>query len=101
MASGSVEEVSKSRYILEKVQQYFSSAYIKDESTSEIHIILPLIDRHKEMCIYLFEALDNEKESLQIKNYGIKDSSLEEVFIKVMEKEIEENNGEFIKKEHG
>ena len=41
----------------------------------------------------MFEALDREKESLMIYSYGIKDSTLEEVFIKVMEEGIEDVKG--------
>ena len=65
--------------------KYHPSAYIESESLSEIHIILPLVNRQKEMCTYLFEYLDKEKDDLCIKSYGIKDSTLEEVFVKVME----------------
>ena len=80
-----IEEGKISRNILETVMKYNPSAYIESESSSEIHIILPLVNRQKEMCTYLFECLDKEKDDLCIKSYGIKDSTLEEVFVKVME----------------
>ena len=69
------------------------SAYIDSESLSEIHIVLPLVNRQKEACIALFECLDREKDSLCITSYGIKDSTLEEVFVKVMEEDSIEKIG--------
>lgn len=87
------EVIPNSIRVIEKVRQYFPIAFIASESISEIHIILPLVDKQKEKCIYLFEALDREKESLRIYSYGIKDTTLEEVFIKVMEEGIKDDKG--------
>ena len=96
LSSNAAKEQVNSRHILEKVQEFFSKAYIKTESKSEIHIILPLIDRQKEMCIDLFDTLDREKDNLGIQSHGIKDSTMEEVFVKVMEEEHCENNGMYL-----
>ena len=73
--------------------KYNPSAYIDSESTSEIHIVLPVVKRQKELCISLFECLDREKGSLCITSYGIKDSTLGEVFVKVMEENTADGKG--------
>ena len=48
------------------------------------------------MCIDLFVTLDSEKDNLGIQSYGMKDSTMEEVFVKVMEEEHCENNGMYL-----
>ena len=75
------------------MQEFFPLAYINFESKAEIHIIIPPLERHKEMYINLFDTLEKEKNNLHIHSYGIKDSSLEDILAKVMEEQEIVNEG--------
>ena len=75
------------------MQEFFPLTYINFESKAEIHIIIPRLERHKEMYISLFNTLEKEKDNLHIHSYGIKDTSLEEILAKVMEEQESVNEG--------
>ncbi|CAF1602989.1 unnamed protein product, partial [Didymodactylos carnosus] len=59
------------------------NAYLKEETRRELQYVLPLKNRH--MFPEFFSVLDSKLMNLSIKSYGLKDVSLEEVFLKITE----------------
>ncbi|ELU10178.1 hypothetical protein CAPTEDRAFT_187351, partial [Capitella teleta] len=93
---------SESR-VTDFILEYIPSAYLKWESLQELHYILPFDETHKGGFERLFQALDNSFSDLEISSYGLMDTSLEEVFLKVTEnaqKSAEEDNLENVVKEN-
>jgi len=63
--------------------QYIQSAYVKSETNHELHYILPFDEAKKGGYERLFSALDSSLSELHIASYGIADTNLEEVFLKI------------------
>jgi hypothetical protein len=63
--------------------EYVQSAYLKDETNHELHYILPFDEAKKGGFEKLFSALDASLSELHIASYGIADTNLEEVFLKI------------------
>jgi len=61
------------------------AAYLKAETNHELHYILPFDEAKKGGFEKLFSALDCAPDDLHIASYGIADTSLEEVFLKITE----------------
>lgn len=69
--------------IQDTVRMIVPSAYISAQTDSEIHITVPLQPDERHLFVPLFKLLENKKSGLGIKSYGISDSGLEQVFVKV------------------
>ena len=67
------------------IQYYVKTAYIKSFTNQEIHYILPFDEVKKGNFQSLFSALDGRMSDLDISSYGVMDTNLEEVFLKVTE----------------
>ena len=67
------------------VQRYVSAAYLKAETSHELHYILPFEEAKKGGFEKLFKSFDENLDALSIGSYGVVDTSLEEVFLKVTE----------------
>jgi len=81
----------------EFVTRYVQTAYLKWESSQELHYILPFEEAKKGAFEKLFAALDASLEDLKISSYGVKDSSLEEIFLKITEGSLKnDSSGEII-----
>jgi len=78
-----------SRCSEEKVTSFISghlqTAYLKAETNHELHYILPFDEAKKGGFEKLFSALDSALDDLYIASYGIADTNLEEVFLKITE----------------
>lgn len=61
------------------------SAYLKSESKRELHYILPFEEIKKGNAERLFQALESSLDTLEISSFGVMDTTLEEVFLKVTE----------------
>ncbi len=68
--------------VLEFIQKYIPSAYLKDETLREYQFVIPLAERCNPKFWELFNDLETAYENLKIESYGIHDVSLEEIFIK-------------------
>ncbi len=66
--------------------RYVSTAYLKFESSQELHYILPFEEARKGSFERLFHHLDESLAELELSSYGVMDTSLEEVFLKITEK---------------
>lgn len=65
------------------IQSFVPGAYLKSDSQQEWHYILPLRDLANGCFPRLFHALDALPTHL-IRSYGVSDTSLEEIFLKVI-----------------
>ena len=65
------------------IGQYVHSAYLKNETNHELHYILPFDEAKKGAFERLFHALDDSLSQLHVASYGIADTNLEEVFLKI------------------
>lgn len=61
------------------------TAYLKCESKRELHYIIPFEEVKKGNAELLFQALDSSLNRLHISSFGVMDTTLEEVFLKVTE----------------
>lgn len=58
-------------------------AYLKNETPRELHYILPYSLIKDGKAADLFQKLDASLSSLDLDSYGVSDTSLEEVFLRV------------------
>ena len=93
--NGSEAFISKCREskVTEFIQKYVSTSYLKSESNREIQYILPFEEAKKGNFEKLFDALDANLDQLHVSSYGVMDTTLEEVFLKVTEAAIQEDEG--------
>ncbi|CAM1324270.1 ABCA2 (predicted) [Pycnogonum litorale] len=71
------------RKVAEFIKKIIPSAYLMSETKHELHYILPLSELKKGNYSKLFNELEASLDSLHLKSYGIKNATLEEVFLRV------------------
>jgi hypothetical protein len=67
------------------IQFFAPSARLKAENIREYHYLIPLHERANSNFWHLFNELDLNSDSLGITSFGIKDVTLEEVFLKAVQ----------------
>jgi len=67
------------------ISKRLQTAYLKAETNHELHYILPFDEAKKGGFEKLFSALDSALDTLHVASYGIADTSLEEVFLRITE----------------
>ena len=72
-------------YTLTKfIKSYLENANLLEHFGSELTYILPVRSKNSMKAFEtLFQALDTKMAQLQIKSYGLSDTTLEEIFLKV------------------
>ena len=80
-----VEEDNKSEEVLEAVKRIVSSAFIKFESDEELVLTLPTGQTEKHKLADVCQTLCIMREQLGIQSFGVTDSGLEEIFVKITE----------------
>ena len=70
--------------ILNFILHYVPDAYISEEIGMELTMVLPTNKHQAENFPRLFSTLDSHLHDLCIQSYGISDSTLEEVFLKLV-----------------
>lgn len=78
-------EVCDEKSVTNFISQHVTSAYLVAESKHELHYVLPMSELRKGSFEKLFTALENSLTQLRISSYGIKTTTLEEVFLQVAE----------------
>lgn len=82
----------QSRCLEEKITQFVTrhvqTAYLECESSQELQYILPFEEAKKGAFEKLFIALDASMGELKISSYGVRDSSLEEIFLRITDGSI-------------
>ena len=81
--------IQQTSRLINFIQKYTPSAYLKDETIREYHFVIPLHERANRKFWCLFEDLEKNALSLNISSYGMHDISLEEVFLKAAQLDIE------------
>ncbi len=81
--------------VTEFITRHVMTAYIKSETAQEIQYILPFDEAKKGGFEKLFAALDRSLDQLHISSYGVIDTTLEEVFLKVTEKALNAEQGQY------
>lgn len=69
--------------VLSFIQQTLPGTRLVEEIGSEITFVLPADTDHRQKFQQLFERLETHKQQLHISSYGVSDTSLEEVFLKL------------------
>jgi hypothetical protein len=75
---------ANAKEILNFIQQHVRDAYISEEVGMEVTIVLPTDAGQLAKFHQLFAHVDSNLDTLHISSYGISDTSLEEVFLKLM-----------------
>ncbi|KAM9165595.1 ATP-binding cassette sub-family A member 13 [Pangshura tecta] len=70
--------------VISLVQFYVPEAFLKENSGSELTIVIPA-KADKASFKGLFQAMDENLERLHVTGYGISDTTLEEVFLKLLQ----------------
>ncbi|XP_014665300.1 PREDICTED: ATP-binding cassette sub-family A member 2-like isoform X2 [Priapulus caudatus] len=65
------------------ITSHVETAYLESESNHELHYILPTDEIRSGGFVSLFRALERSLDQLHISSYGLKDSTLEEVFLNI------------------
>ena len=86
----SVEEVGNF------IQKHMPSAYLVGESQRELQYIMPFEEAKKGNMRKLFQALDASMQELYINSYGVMDTNLEEIFLKITEAACQEEESELL-----
>ena len=66
------------------VQTLVNGAYLQKETSQEFRFVLPFKEVRRGSYSKLFKELDTHKDMLNIQSYGVSDTNLEEVFLKVI-----------------
>jgi hypothetical protein len=74
---------TKDAQILTMVKQIIPAAFISKHVDNEVHITIPVQTDERHLFVPLFRLLENKKCELGIASYGISDSGLEQVFVKI------------------
>ena len=89
-ANGAIVNPSKTHemarvYTLTKfIQMYLENSKLLEHIGSELTYILPVRAKNSMQAFEtLFQALDTKMAQLQIRSYGMSDTTLEEIFLKV------------------
>ncbi|KAG1677983.1 ATP-binding cassette sub-family A member 2 [Nymphon striatum] len=78
--------------IMKFIKMYIPSAYLMSETKHELHYILPLSELKKGNYIKFFKELEINLDCLHISSYGIKNATLEEVFLRVTQSSLSNNS---------
>ena len=68
----------------------------RNNSLNLFQYVLPFEEAKKGAFEKLFTALDSNLKTLEINSYGVEDTSLEEVFLKVTEDSINKDEGQLL-----
>ena len=67
------------------IRAHVPTAYLKKQTTQELHYILPFGEVKRGNFECLFEMLDKNLQRLKVSSYGLVDTTLEEIFLTVTE----------------
>ncbi|XP_066509169.1 ATP-binding cassette sub-family A member 2-like [Hoplias malabaricus] len=91
--SSSLSPCSESR-VTQFIQQYVASCLLVSDSNTELSYILPSEAVKKGCFERLFQALEQSLDSLALTSFGVMDTTLEEVFLKVSEEDLSVENSD-------
>uniref|UniRef100_W5KXQ3 ATP binding cassette subfamily A member 2 n=1 Tax=Astyanax mexicanus TaxID=7994 RepID=W5KXQ3_ASTMX len=91
--SSSMSPCSESR-VTQFIRQYVASCLLVSDSNTELSYVLPSEAVKKGCFERLFQALEQSLESLALTSFGVMDTTLEEVFLKVSEEDLSMENSD-------
>uniref|UniRef100_A0A8B9GZR9 ATP-binding cassette, sub-family A (ABC1), member 2 n=1 Tax=Astyanax mexicanus TaxID=7994 RepID=A0A8B9GZR9_ASTMX len=93
--SSSMSPCSESR-VTQFIRQYVASCLLVSDSNTELSYVLPSEAVKKGCFERLFQALEQSLESLALTSFGVMDTTLEEVFLKVSEEDLSMENSDAV-----
>ncbi|XP_036454330.1 ATP-binding cassette sub-family A member 2 isoform X2 [Colossoma macropomum] len=91
--SSSLSPCSESR-VTQFIRQYVASCLLVSDSNTELSYVLPSEAVKKGCFERLFQALEQSLDSLALTSFGVMDTTLEEVFLKVSEEDLSVENSD-------
>uniref|UniRef100_A0A8C2BIA4 ATP-binding cassette sub-family A member 2 n=1 Tax=Cyprinus carpio TaxID=7962 RepID=A0A8C2BIA4_CYPCA len=89
----SISPCSESR-VTQFIRQYLASCLLVSDSNTELSYVLPSEAVKKGCFERLFQALEQSLDSLALTSFGVMDTTLEEVFLKVSEEDLSLENSD-------
>ncbi|KAL8562888.1 hypothetical protein ACOMHN_004580 [Nucella lapillus] len=74
------------------IQKHVPSAYLVSDTPRQLHYILPFQEAKKGNFRKLFQGLDAALHDLRVNSYGVMDTNLEEIFLKITEAACQEED---------
>uniref|UniRef100_A0A9J7XGT8 ATP-binding cassette sub-family A member 2 n=1 Tax=Cyprinus carpio carpio TaxID=630221 RepID=A0A9J7XGT8_CYPCA len=96
--ASSISPCSESR-VTQFIRQYLASCLLVSDSNTELSYVLPSEAVKKGCFERLFQALEQSLDSLALTSFGVMDTTLEEVFLKVSEEDLSLENSDVIRPE--
>uniref|UniRef100_A0AAR2KNL7 ATP-binding cassette sub-family A member 2 n=1 Tax=Pygocentrus nattereri TaxID=42514 RepID=A0AAR2KNL7_PYGNA len=91
--SSALSPCSESR-VTQFIRQYVASCLLVSDSNTELSYVLPSEAVKKGCFERLFQALEQSLDSLALTSFGVMDTTLEEVFLKVSEEDLSVENSD-------
>ncbi|KAI4880963.1 hypothetical protein NFI96_013715 [Prochilodus magdalenae] len=91
--SSSLSPCSEGR-VTQFIRQYVASCLLVSDSNTELSYVLPSEAVKKGCFERLFQALEQSLDSLALTSFGVMDTTLEEVFLKVSEEDLSMENSD-------
>uniref|UniRef100_A0A8C2JBW8 ATP-binding cassette, sub-family A (ABC1), member 2 n=1 Tax=Cyprinus carpio TaxID=7962 RepID=A0A8C2JBW8_CYPCA len=91
--ASSISPCSESR-VTQFIRQYVASCLLVSDSNTELSYVLPSEAVRKGCFERLFQALEQSLDSLALTSFGVMDTTLEEVFLKVSEEDLSQENSD-------
>uniref|UniRef100_A0A673JU23 ATP-binding cassette sub-family A member 2-like n=2 Tax=Sinocyclocheilus rhinocerous TaxID=307959 RepID=A0A673JU23_9TELE len=91
--ASSISPCSESR-VTQFIRQYVASCLLVSDSNTELSYVLPSEAVKKGCFERLFQALEQSLDSLALTSFGVMDTTLEEVFLKVSEEDLSLENSD-------
>uniref|UniRef100_A0A8C2D8D4 ATP-binding cassette, sub-family A (ABC1), member 2 n=1 Tax=Cyprinus carpio TaxID=7962 RepID=A0A8C2D8D4_CYPCA len=91
--ASSISPCSESR-VTQFIRQYLASCLLVSDSNTELSYVLPSEAVKKGCFERLFQALEQSLDSLALTSFGVMDTTLEEVFLKVSEEDLSLENSD-------
>uniref|UniRef100_A0A672N7S3 ATP binding cassette subfamily A member 2 n=1 Tax=Sinocyclocheilus grahami TaxID=75366 RepID=A0A672N7S3_SINGR len=91
--ASSISPCSESR-VTQFIRQYIASCLLVSDSNTELSYVLPSEAVKKGCFERLFQALEQSLDSLALTSFGVMDTTLEEVFLKVSEEDLSLENSD-------
>uniref|UniRef100_A0A8C2W8H8 ATP-binding cassette sub-family A member 2 n=1 Tax=Cyclopterus lumpus TaxID=8103 RepID=A0A8C2W8H8_CYCLU len=96
--SSSLSPCSEAR-VTQFIRQFVASCLLVSDSNTELSYVLPSEAVKKGCFERLFQALEQSLDSLALTSYGVMDTTLEEVFLKVSEEDQSLENSDAVESE--
>ena len=77
-------------------QGHVTNSSLEEQRGRELRFILPLPQARPTVLAQLFQQLELQKTALGVASYGLTACSMEEIFVRLTEKELEKGEGKYM-----